>query len=155
MGWFINSGLVFPKWRFRKHLKIMNFWIKSGIYKISSVRDPGKFYIGSAVNLYQRRNRHFRELKSGLHYNQKLQRFYNKYGSNSIQFDILMLCPIKDLLAWEQHFLDHSTHYFNICPTAGSRVNCKQSQATKQKISESWKFRSPISIFSRLVKYKS
>jgi len=125
-------------------------WLKSGIYKIQSVKDPDKFYIGSAVNLYNRRNRHFSELRLNMHYNQKLQRFYNKYGQNCLTFEILLLCPISELLAWEQHFLNFTQPYFNILPTAGSRLGSKHTNETKAKIKRSWLYRPPIAMVSRL-----
>lgn len=129
-------------------------WLKSGIYKISSVKYPHKFYIGSAVNLYRRRNRHFSELFARVHFNQKLQRFFDKHGSGSISFEILFLCPRSELLQWEQFFIDNCNPEFNILPTAGSRLGSKHTDETKQKIAESWKHRPPISIISRLLKFK-
>jgi len=132
----------------------MNFWLKSGIYKISSVIRPDKYYIGSAVNFLVRRNRHFRDLKNGTHYNEKLQRYFNKHGPASLNFELLFLCPVKDLLKWEQHFLNYKKPYFNLCPTAGSRLGTIHSIFTRNKIAKSWKHRKPLSLMARLVKYK-
>lgn len=50
-----------------------------GIYKITNTA-TNKVYIGSSINLNNRRREHFRRLEEGTHKNSKLQNSYNKHG---------------------------------------------------------------------------
>lgn len=127
--------------------------MESGIYALISKLDVNKIYIGSAVNLYSRRARHFNELAARNHCNAKLQNYYNKHGSDCFDFHIIQFCKPKYLIPHEQFHIDVQKPYFNLNPVAGSRLNSKHTAATKKKISESWKHRSPISMFSRLFKH--
>lgn len=61
---------------------------QSGIYKITC-RPNNKIYIGSAINIRIRWNRHINELKMNKHVNPILQNAYNKYGLNSFIFEII------------------------------------------------------------------
>ena len=61
----------------------------SGIYIIYSIVN-GKRYVGSAVNLKNRKNNHFSELKKRTHCNEHLQNHYNKYGQNDLRFGVGM-----------------------------------------------------------------
>lgn len=127
--------------------------MESGIYALISKTDNSKIYIGSAINLGARRKRHFRELASRKHFNQKLQNYYNKHGSDCFEFQIIQFCKPKYLISCEQFHIDVHKPYFNINPVAGSRLNSKHTAASRKKISDSWKHRSPISMFSRLFKH--
>jgi len=111
--------------------------VSSGIYVIKSNRYPEKMYIGSAVNLEQRKKRHFRELEKNIHFNKKLQNFYNKYGSNSLSFYVLQHVLVKNLLKTEQKYLDNLKPFFNINPMADSRLGAVHSNSTKLKIKTS------------------
>lgn len=59
-----------------------------GVYRI---RDPqsDKVYIGYAVDLEARFNRHRAELKFGNHRNKELQKLWNSYGESALAFEIL------------------------------------------------------------------
>jgi group I intron endonuclease len=112
----------------------------SGIYQIQSIIN-GKRYIGSAINLRERKNVHFCNLKKNKHHCTKLQHHYNKYGENDLQFSILEFCPIRSLIKHEQYYIDifhlfsnigHPLE-FNISPIAGSALGVKWSEETKQK----------------------
>lgn len=59
-----------------------------GIYKLVNLKN-NKIYIGSAVNLHKRIKRHFRELKNNEHYNNHLQKSYNKYGLENFTYEII------------------------------------------------------------------
>ena len=52
---------------------------KSGIYQIKNLVNE-KIYVGSAINLYQRKCEHFSDLRKNIHDNPHLQSSYNKYG---------------------------------------------------------------------------
>ena len=60
----------------------------SGIYKITNIIN-NKVYIGSAVSFYFRKSYHFSMLKYNKHFNQHLQRAYNKYGVENFIFEII------------------------------------------------------------------
>jgi group I intron endonuclease len=123
---------------------------KSGIYIISSIQYPHKHYVGSSINLKQRRARHFRELAAGKHYNAKLQRHASKYGIEDLRFDIIYYCIPADLIQFEQNLINQLQPYFNLCPVAGSRLGSVQSKAAKMKIKRSWLTRPSIPIHSRM-----
>jgi group I intron endonuclease len=127
---------------------------KSGIYIISSIQFPDRHYVGSSVDLKQRRARHFRELTAGNHCNQKLQRHVLNYGIEDLRFDIIYYCIPADLLKFEQNLINQLRPYFNICPVAGSRLGSVQSKAAKMKIKRSWLSRPSIPIHSRLFQKK-
>ena len=106
-----------------------------GIYKISSVIYPERFYIGSAVKLERRKNDHFRRLRNNEHPNNKLQNHVNKYGIEDLVFEILE--EVKDIILLvprEQYHIDILKPYFNLCIIAGSQLGMKRSEETKEKM---------------------
>lgn len=112
----------------------------SGIYRITCIT-TGKFYIGSAVNLRLRRKEHFGTLQRNTHKNPKLQRAWNKYGSDNFTFDILELVLIPEMLtAREQHWFGKLKPFgdrgFNIAKTAGSNLGVKCSPEKAKKIGD-------------------
>lgn len=77
-----------------------------GIYKITNTKN-GKFYIGSSVDLKKRRRDHFRELKNGIHCNERLQHSFNKYGKENFKFEIIQFVSDRDkLIEAEQLWID-------------------------------------------------
>lgn len=99
----------------------------SGIYRITCIT-TGKFYIGSAVSLLRRWQRHIRDLDRNIHDNPKLQRAYTKYGPVSFEFDILEFVLIPEMLIpREQHWIDKLNPQFNIARVAGSNLGAKYS----------------------------
>jgi group I intron endonuclease len=113
--------------------------VLSGIYKIQSLKDAGKCYIGSSVNIYSRWNRHLRNLRSNKHNNPKLQNHFNKYGESDLQFSILLGCEKEDLIKHEQYFIDSYNPLLNCSPTAGNCLGVKHSEEFKRKVSENSK----------------
>lgn len=90
--------------------------IKSGIYQWRNIKN-GKLYIGSAVDLLKRKNRHLKELRQNIHYNQPLQNTFNKNGESVLEWSVLEFIPrlknetnkqLKKRLVngQEQHYLD-------------------------------------------------
>ena len=57
-------------------------------YKITNIEN-GSFYIGITKNPVNRKNQHFKQLKARKHPNYKIQKDYNIYGENDIQFEII------------------------------------------------------------------
>lgn len=111
---------------------------KIGIYKIQSITKPERIYIGSSINLNARKNDHFSALRRG-DASQKLQRHYNRFGKNDLQFIVLRYCSVKNLLQNEQYFIDLYKPWFNVSPTAGNCLGIKMSEESRIKISKSKK----------------
>ena len=77
-----------------------------GIYAIVNLVNQ-HFYVGSAVNLLKRQQRHLRDLATGNHKNDHLQRAYDRYGADAFRFDILEHVEhVGDLLVREQYHID-------------------------------------------------
>ena len=109
-----------------------------GIYCIES--SCGKVYIGSAVTLRTRFMTHRRAFEKGTHDNERLQNYYNKYGSSSLSFRVLEYCARESLIEREQYYIDSLNPFFNIARIAGATYGLKpwlgkkQSETTKAKI---------------------
>ncbi|SRR6266568_93541 len=98
----------------------------SGIYRITCTT-TSKIYIGSAMNLRTRRNKHFEDLRGNVHHSITLQRAWNKYGADAFTFEILEFVLIPELLtAREQYYFSKlrpfGSHGFNIARIAGSTL---------------------------------
>lgn len=95
----------------------------SGIYCITCI-PTGKIYIGSAVILRYRWNKHVRELQNNKHSNSHLQHAWNKYGEASFVITVLEYCDKENLLEREQYYLDTWQPFklrgFNIARSARS-----------------------------------
>jgi len=79
--------------------------VQQGIYKIVNVQND-YFYIGSAVDLRRRNNRHFSELRTNKHNNKHLQAAWNKYGEVSFKFAIVeLVAKREDLYTAEDRWL--------------------------------------------------
>jgi len=81
------------------------FIVMTGIYQIQSKCKPERIYIGSAVSIKSRKNCHLWELAKQRHKNKKLQRHYNKYGRNDLEFTVLTGCNKEELIKTEQFFI--------------------------------------------------
>ena len=111
---------------------------KAGIYSITS-KSVGKRYIGSAVKICARWNRHISDLRLNRHGNQHLQNHFNKYGEDDLLFTVveivergeLSLQGFKELLLnREQTYLNNWNEcQFNCLPTAGSQLGYKNKGA--------------------------
>lgn len=106
----------------------------SGIYKIQSVVKPERIYIGSAVDIKRRRYEHLSDLRLKRHGSLKLQRHFDKYGTEDLVFTTVLVCEKFLLIQNEQFFIDSYDPYFNCCKTAGSPLGRKLSEETKIKI---------------------
>lgn len=106
--------------------------MKSGIYKILNTK-TNKFYIGSAINLKERRRLHFLVLANNNHCNIHLQRSYNKHSGWFFDFIILEYCENKDLIKCEQYYIDTLKPEYNIYKIAGSPLGTKHDKGFKIK----------------------
>lgn len=118
-----------------------------GIYKITCTIS-GKFYIGSAVNLYTRHYDHFSTLRRSKHKNIYLQRAYDKYGKDAFTFEVLELVPDRKMLTTrEQYWFDELQPFgdrgYNIAPNAISNLGKKLSPETREKIRQTAIGRTP------------
>lgn len=112
--------------------------IVTGIYKIKNTINH-KLYIGSAVNIHTRWNRHKHNLRKGNHHSIKLQRAWDKYGENNFIFEIMLICNRNDLQFYEQSALDVMNSYnagYNSNPFARTSLGAKHTEETKKKLSE-------------------
>jgi group I intron endonuclease len=106
----------------------------SAIYKIQSITKPERIYIGSAVQIKRRWNKHLTELRNNKHGNSKLQRHFNKYGCTDLVFIIIEPCFPEFLFIREQHYIDTLNPWFNLVRKIG--VNrWTVSKETREKLS--------------------
>lgn len=107
----------------------------SGIYKITHIQS-GRFYIGSAKNFKSRWNTHKQDLAKNKHHSKYLQAIYNKYGKDSISYEIIEYCEIEKLLIREQFYLDTMKPQLNSLKIAGSPLGYRHTEETKKKLAE-------------------
>lgn len=107
-----------------------------GVYKIEC---NGKIYVGSSSrNIQKRWAQHCNDLRKGKHGNQRLQNAFNKYGENSLIFSIITIVESpKEVIIFEQLYIDELKPYYNICEFAGSSLGRKASDETKKKLHDS------------------
>jgi group I intron endonuclease len=112
--------------------------IKIGIY-IFTNKINGKVYIGQSKDIDRRYRRHISKLKSGNN-TQHFQAAWNKYGSESFSFEILLECSLEQLDLWENYYIDLFQSWkrdkgYNINKSAEGPGQC--SEETKIRISNS------------------
>lgn len=107
---------------------------KSGIYKITNLVN-NKFYVGSSVNLYNRKHTHSTYLAKNLHHNPHLQSSYNKYGKDNFLFEVIEYCNKETLEEREQYYMDTLFPQYNIRSDAKINIGLKKSIETREKIS--------------------
>ena len=106
-----------------------------GIYVITSSVN-GKRYVGSTVDLKERKRSHLNLLEREDHYNIHLQNHVNKYGLSVLKFSILEFCIAKHLIKKEQYWYDLLQPEFNLCSVMGSRLGMNHTKETKRKLSK-------------------
>ena len=115
----------------------------AGVYKITSL-DTKKVYIGSSVNVNLRMSCHLKDLNKGAHHSKHLQRAWDKYGHTRFTFEVIDICIPAQLIAREQHWMDHfkaadHEHGYNMVPVAGSNIGRVVSAETRAKLSKAKK----------------
>lgn len=112
----------------------------SGIYTITHI-DSGRVYVGSAMNIYTRWDRHRYGFRSGAKSTPYLKHAWNKYGEDAFEFKIVERVPeTAKLVEREQYWIDYYQSArrdkgFNIAPKAGSNLGVKASAETCAKLS--------------------
>lgn len=115
-----------------------------GIYLIQNIQVDSHFYVGSTSASFSKRwYQHRRDFRKGTN-SPHLQRAWDKYGEAAFEFSILQeILPIQGesvqqrkarVLKAEQEWINILQPYYNICPTAGSRLGSKQTEETKELI---------------------
>lgn len=110
-----------------------------GIYKIISLSNSEKVYIGSSVNVLRRITMHKTHLIHNRHRNSKLQRHANKYGIDDLVFTIIEQFDFiskEHLLEREQFYLDTLNPWFNISLTASSVLGIKHPIESRERHSK-------------------
>ena len=79
---------------------------------------------------------HRQDLLKNKHHSKYLQAIYNKYGKDSIEYEIIELCDLEQLLVREQHYIDTLQPTLNMVKTAGSPKGYRHSQEVKIKQAE-------------------
>lgn len=106
----------------------------SGIYKITNLVN-NKSYVGSAVNLKLRLQKHYYELNKGVHSNEYLLRSFNKYGNDNFNIEILEIfekIDYKLLLKLEKEYII----YFDTLNNGYNLMLDNSSFFTKMNISK-------------------
>jgi group I intron endonuclease len=114
---------------------------KSGIYIIKNYLN-GKVYVGSSLNFSDRIKRHRADLKNNKHHSIKLQRAFNKYGIDSLEFIPIQYCAKDEILIYEQYWINYFDSYtngYNSVPIAGNCFGYKQTDEHKRNISNGLK----------------
>lgn len=114
-------------------MKIEGKYNYSAIYCLKNTIDS-KCYVGSAKKLNYRLWNHKHKLIKGTHANKHLQNFVNKYGIDTIYFEILEKSD-SNIIEREQYWIDTLKPSFNILPIAGSSAGINLTEEHKSKIS--------------------
>ena len=110
--------------------------MNSGVYRIVNTLD-GKVYVGSAVNISNRRWIHLSMLRRGRHRNSHLQNAWDKYGEECFIFETIEMCEPERLIEVEQRWINHydSASRYNILTKAQSSLGFKHSEEAIDKMS--------------------
>ena len=93
-------------------------------------------YVGSSVGVNRRWSAHRNLLTKKCHYNSRLQRAYDKYGSGAFDWEIIQFVDDKtQLLAREQFWMNFFAPVYNGRPVANSPLGTKHSAETRAKMS--------------------
>lgn len=95
------------------------------IYKITNKINK-KIYIGSAIKFNVRKNQHIHHLRKKTHHNIILQNHVNKYGIDSINFEIIER-NCENLIEREQYYIDKLNPEINIHRIAQSPKGLKRT----------------------------
>lgn len=107
----------------------------AGIYTIFNTI-TNDMYIGSAINIKARWKNHRTLLSRNKHHSIILQRAYNKYGCDALDYSIIeYIDNDSSLIDREQVWLDFFRPKYNILKVAGSPSGFKMSNETRRKMS--------------------
>jgi group I intron endonuclease len=96
-----------------------------GIYELRNTR-TGQRYIGSSIRLKRRLRDHKYDLRKNQHKNKHLQSAWNKYGEDTFDFRIVLVCSRDMITHYEQSFLNSlGPKDYNKNPSAGRPPSTK------------------------------
>ncbi len=109
---------------------------KIGIYKIKNIIN-NKVYIGSSINILDRKRTHLYKLRKNKHENNHLQNSFNKYGEKNFIFSIIIECDKEKRGEEEEKFIElynsiNRKFGYNICSKFNNKI---VSEETKKKLS--------------------
>lgn len=112
-----------------------------GIYCLLSVIND-KVYIGQSRNIERRIKQHISDLTNSRHYNQHLQRAFDKYGLDNFIFSPMLECDENKLDYYEVKYISdfdstNPNKGYNL--DSGGNKNKKPSEETAMKIREAFK----------------
>lgn len=111
----------------------------SGIY-IITCSDNKKSYIGQSYNIADRIHMHIYLLRKNMHYNNHMQRSWNKYGEQTFTFGVLECCSVEELNEKEIFYISEFDTYnkgFNQTLGGDGMRGYKVSEASRVKMRES------------------
>lgn len=114
---------------------------KTGIYGIQNTV-TGKWYVGQAEDIYKRWGKHRRELRSGTHHSEKLQRSFDKHQIGAFLFCILEECAPDKLDEREIYWIsqkDSLKNGYNMTNGGGGVRGWKMPEASRNKLSDALK----------------
>lgn len=115
---------------------------KPGIYCIENTKNNKK-YIGQSVNIRSRWSKHISELNHQKHFNDYLQKSWDKYGSEYFKFYVLEYCETNDLDKKEIYYINQYNTMdrnkgYNL-KSGGQETTNSYSFETRKKMSDSTK----------------
>lgn len=110
----------------------------SGVYQIKN-KVNGRYYIGSARDIFNRLLTHLSKLINNTSHNRRLQNDWNKCGYKNFEFSVLEICERDLIMDVEQRYLDVGfltpDLFYNNKPVAKSGVTDKYSLELRRKMS--------------------
>lgn len=97
----------------------MNYDGAGYVYAIQNTVNGG-MYIGSTTSYKQRWGVHRSALRRGKHHSFVLQKAWNKYGEAAFDFKVLVVCPAKERIAFENLLMP--LQRYNILRTAKEQL---------------------------------
>lgn len=107
----LKDFLLLKSWK--EHCQKIKDPSCSAVYCVYFLQEPEKKYYGSTINFKRRKHRHLKDLMENKN-NKNLQEYFNKWGIESIRFEILKKVSVKDLLIEEKAFVEKDGQCFNI-----------------------------------------
>lgn len=111
---------------------------KAGVYKITNLVN-NKFYIGSSINIYNRKHTHINKLKNREHSCKHLEYSYHKYGFDNFIFEVLEYCD--NYTEREQYYISLLKPEYNKRLIAQNNKGLVVTDKTKELISQKLKNR--------------
>lgn len=110
-----------------------------GIYKIENIVN-GKVYVGQTNDLKRREITHFSSLRHNKHFNDYLQKSFNKYDESNFKFSILQVCHSREELNYYETYwwnyyckLLGKDKMYNLAHTGNANNTSEETKAKQSK----------------------